>query len=280
MPDDLQDGAQAGFDDSGRRDESAKGGRSPVLLEARGVSKRYGGLQALTRVSLAVGGSESVGLVGPNGAGKTTLFNCICGTEVPDGGSIWMDGRRIDGMDPFRRARLGLGRTYQRIEVFPELSVREHVLVAERARRGDGRLWKDLLNRGAPTEAEMATADAVLELVGLSESANAPVAALSLGTCRLVELARALVRRPRILLADEPSSGLDVYETRTLGSVLRRVQREQGMAVLLVEHDLRMVAQVVDRVVVLDFGRQVAEGPLGEVMADPAVRSAYLGKSA
>jgi len=250
------------------------------LLEVRDVSMRFGGLQALNTVSLSVGPGEAVGIVGPNGAGKTTLFNCVCGTLRPSSGSVSFEGRVIDHLAPYRRARLGIRRTFQRVEVFPEMTVRDHVLVAERARRGDGRLWKDLLNRGSARPDELTQAEAVLELVGLDELAEVPVAALSLGHCRLVELARALAGTPRLLLADEPSSGLDIHETNHLADVLRRVGQERHMAVLLVEHDLPMVARTVDRVVVLDFGEQIATGTLDEVMADPAVRRAYLGGAA
>jgi len=248
-----------------------------ALLEAREVSKRFGGLQALKDVSLTVGEGEAVGVVGPNGAGKTTLFNCVCGTTRPDSGSVRFDGRVVDHMPPYRRALLGIRRTFQRVEVFPELSVRDHLLVAERARRGDGRLWKDMLNKGGPRRDELAKVEAVIELVGLGDIADTPVAALSLGHCRLVELGRALAGEPRLLLADEPSSGLDQGETAHLAEILRMVGRERNMAVLLVEHDLPMVARAADRVVVLDFGEQIAAGPLDEVMAIPEVRRSYLG---
>jgi len=231
-------------------------------------------------VSLSVKAGEIFGLVGPNGAGKTTLFNCLCGQLRPDGGSIRFDGNLIDRLSTYRRARLGIGRTFQRIEVFPELTVRDHLFVAVRAQRGDGALWKDLLNLSRPKPEEVETVDRVLDLVGLQDVAGTPVAALSLGHCRLVELGRALAGKPRILMADEPSSGLDVQETRALADTLCQVREEHGTAVLLVEHDLDMVAQVVDRVVVLDFGQQIAAGTLDEVLADPVVRKAYLGKTA
>jgi branched-chain amino acid transport system ATP-binding protein len=253
---------------------------SDALLKVREISKRFGGLQALKNVSLSVGDGEAVGVVGPNGAGKTTLFNCICGTTRPDGGSVAFDGEVIDHLPPYRRARLGIKRTFQRVEVFPELTVREHLLVAERARRGDGRMWKDVLNKGGPRPDELANVEDVIDLVGLRAIADTPVAALSLGHCRLVELGRALAGEPRLLLADEPSSGLDRAETTHLADILRRVGRERDMAVLLVEHDLPMVARAVDRVVVLDFGEEIATGTLDEVMAIPEVRRAYLGGAA
>ena len=249
------------------------------LLSIRGVSKVFGGITAVADVTFIVGRGESVGLVGPNGAGKTTLFNCICGQLRPETGEVEFDGRKLGHLPTFKRARLGIGRTYQRIEVFPDLSVREHLLVAERARRGDGRLWKDLLNLSRPSSEELARVDEVAGLVGLADYASTPVSALGLGLCRLVELGRALVGEPKLLMADEPSSGLDVHETAELAKVLRALQRERGMAVLLVEHDLGMVGEGVDRAVVMDLGHVIAQGTFDEVMADPEVRHAYLGTS-
>jgi branched-chain amino acid transport system ATP-binding protein len=160
------------------------------------------------------------------------------------------------------------------------MSVRDHLVVAERSRRGQGRLWKDLLNMSAVTPAESDNVDAILELVGIAALADASVNALGLGHCRLVELARALAAEPKILLADEPSSGLDIHETAGLAAVLRTVQRERGTAILLVEHDLSMVGEVVDRTVVMDLGSLLAEGTFDEVMTNPAVRRAYLGQGA
>lgn len=258
---------------------STAAARAPGILEVRGLSKSFGGRVAVENVDLTVGHGESVGLVGPNGAGKTTLFNCICGQLRPDEGSVVFFGRDLSGLAPWRRARLGIGRTFQRIEVFPELTVRDHLVVADRVHHRSGRanLWRDLSNRAAPTPEELGRVDAVLAMVGLGELADVPVAALDLGTCRLVELARALVGEPALLLADEPSSGLDEGETREVARVLRTLQSTRGMAVLLVEHDLVMVEAVVDRVVVMDLGQVVASGTFAEVMAASAVRRAYLG---
>jgi len=247
------------------------------LLEVREVRKTFGGIAAISDASLRVRRGEIVGLVGPNGAGKTTLFNCVCGQLRPDGGSIELDGRELLGMPTYRRARLGIGRTYQRVEVFPDMTVRDHLLVALRARHRQGRVWKDLLNMSAPTADEEARVEATLELVGIADRAGSPVSSLGLGSCRLVELARALVAEPVLLLADEPSSGLDVHETRELAGVLKMLRRDRGMAMLLVEHDLGMVADVVDRAVVMDLGLVIAEGTFDEVMTDPTVRHAYLG---
>lgn len=248
-----------------------------ALLEVRGVSVHFGGIRALDHVSLTVAAGQSVGLVGPNGAGKTTLFDCISGRLRPDSGVVRFAGHDLLGMAPHRRARLGLARTFQRLEVFPELTVREHVIVADRAHRGAGALWRDLLNLATLRPDEAARAASVIELVGLGELADVPVAALGLGRCRLVELARALACEPILLLADEPSSGLDRHEADALADVLRTVQERQSMAVLLVEHDLEMVARATDRVVVLDVGTVIAEGRFDDVVATTAVRRAYLG---
>ncbi len=250
------------------------------LLNVTDVVKTFGGLVAVGGVSFTIGPGESVGLIGPNGAGKTTLFNCICGQLRPDRGSVDLEGKSLLDQPTYKRARLGVGRTYQRIEVFPDMTVSDHLVVATRARWHTGRLWRDLCNRSATTPDERKRINEVLELVGIVEWANVPVSALGLGSCRLVELARALVCDPVILLADEPSSGLDVHETQELTMVLRTIQKESGMALLLVEHDLDMVGEVVDRAIVMDLGVAIAEGPFDSVMADPAVRLAYLGLSA
>jgi branched-chain amino acid transport system ATP-binding protein len=248
------------------------------LLTLRGVCKSFGGIQAVSSITFDVCPGEIVGLVGPNGAGKTTLFNCVCGQLRPEVGEVVFDGTSLVGLPTYKRARLGIGRTYQRVEVFTDMSVRDHLMVAERARRGEGRLWRDLLNLSKPTVDEFERVDAILELVGITHLAGTSVNALGLGNCRLVELARALATEPKILLADEPSSGLDLRETAEVSAVLRTVQRERGTAILLVEHDLSMVAEVVDRAIVMDLGAMLAEGTFDECMADPLVRDAYLGQ--
>ena len=217
--------------------------------------------------------------MGPNGAGKTTLFNCVCGQLRPEEGDIFFDGQPLLGKPTYKRARMGIGRTYQRVEVFTDMSVRDHLMVAERSRQGEGRLWRDLLNMSKPKPDEMERVEATHGARGdRPYLADTSVNALGLGHCRLVELARALATEPKILLADEPSSGLDLHETAEVAAVLRTVQRERGTAVLLVEHDLAMVAEVVDRAVVMDLGAMLFAGTFDECMADPAVRDAYLGQ--
>jgi len=248
------------------------------LLDARGISKHFAGISALEDVSLAVDRGEAVGLIGPNGAGKTTFFNCLLGMLRPDLGIVSFDGRDITRYPVHKRARLGIGRTFQRIELFGGMTVRDHLLVAERSRLGTGRLWKDLLNLSQPTAAERARVDGTLGLLGLDDVAERRVEALSLGRGRIVELGRALMSDPLLLLLDEPSSGLDQRETKQLVATLREIQRDREMAVLLVEHDVEMVRAFVDRVYVLDFGTQIAQGATEHVMNDDAVRRAYLGE--
>jgi branched-chain amino acid transport system ATP-binding protein len=248
-----------------------------TVLEATGVAKRFAGIVALDNVSLQVEAGERVGLIGPNGAGKTTFFNCVLGVVRPEGGRVLLDGRDIGGLPVHARALLGIGRTFQRIELFAESTVREHLLIAERTRRGDGRLWKDLLGRGRPRPDEIARCDEVLELLGLADLAEEPIERLSLGKGRLVEVGRALMTEPKLLLLDEPSSGLDRDETADLARTLQDVQAAQGFAILLVEHDVELVSSFTERCYVLDFGCLIASGTTADVMASDEVRTAYFG---
>jgi branched-chain amino acid transport system ATP-binding protein len=252
---------------------------SNTLLSAEEIVKRFSGITALSDVSLRVEPGETVGLIGPNGAGKTTLFNCLLGILRPDGGRVVFDGRDITGWSVSRRSRAGFGRTFQRIELFAGMTVVEHFLVAARARRGNAHLWKDVLGLDRPTAEDREEADRTLELLGLTDVATRPIEALSLGRGRLVEVGRALMVEPKLLLLDEPSSGLDRAETAELTGTLEVVNRDRGTAILLVEHDVEMVQRFASRLYVLDFGTLIAEGPTGSVMSDPSVRRAYLGES-
>ena len=248
-----------------------------AVLEAIDIRKTFSGIIALDDLSISVNEGERVGLIGPNGAGKTTFFNCVLGVLRPDQGIVRLQGEDVSHLRVHRRAQRGIGRTFQRIELFAELSVREHLLIAERTRRSDGRLWKDLIGKGKPRADEIAACDEVLALLGLSDLAEDPIEHLSLGKGRLVEVGRALMTRPSVLLLDEPSSGLDRQETADLARTLRAVQAEQGFAILLVEHDVEFVARFTERSYVLDFGSMIAEGPTSEVLASEVVRRAYLG---
>jgi branched-chain amino acid transport system ATP-binding protein len=237
-----------------------------ALLQVAEAEVRFGGVHALRGVDLVVEPGVVTGLIGPNGAGKTTLFNAICGLQSLNAGQISYDGSPMNGMRPHKRARLGIARTFQRLEVFGSLSVRENVLAAAEIRR---RWSHDRSNAGA-------NADGVLELVGLSELADRAGDTLPTGQARLLELARALATKPRLLLLDEPSSGLSDTESDDLGNLLCRLS-EAGMAVLLVEHDMELVMRICSTINVLDFGAVLAVGSPAEIRADERVRAAYLG---
>jgi len=249
-----------------------------AILETRELVKTFAGFVAVNGVSLSVERGRIHALIGPNGAGKTTFFNCLLGMLRPDGGTVEFDGRDITRMPIHRRARMGIGRTFQRLELFSGMTVREHFLVTERARNRSGSLWKDLLNLSKPTAEEQALAQRMIEILNLEVEADQAVESLSLGRGRLVELGRALMTQPRLLLLDEPSSGLDVRETESLAERLATVQAEHEFAVLLVEHDVEMVSSLVSRLYVLDFGELIANGPTTDVLGDAEVRKAYLGE--
>ena len=253
---------------------------STSVLAARDVTVRFGGLLALDRVSLEVPPASIVGLVGPNGAGKTTLFGVLSGLLRPQEGDVFLDGRRVTRSAPAVRARLGLARTFQQLELFLGLTVREHVTLAYRVRAQRHRLWSDLLTAGAlhrVSAAEARRVDGLLDLLGLRGVAGVSAAALPLGTARRVEVARALATGPRVVLLDEPSSGLDAAETAQLSAALQTVVDEERVSLLLVEHDVAMVLGLSNQVAVLDFGVRIAYGTPDEIRADPAVRAAYLG---
>lgn len=249
------------------------------VLQTHAVSRSFSGIRALSHVDISVAHGERVGLIGPNGAGKTTLFNCLLGVLACDAGRVMLQGRDITHLPVHRRAALGIGRTFQRIELFGESTVREHLLIAERVRRGTGALWKDLLGMGRPSREEDRACGEVLDRLGLGPLADEPIEHLSLGQGRLVEVGRALMTRPCLLLLDEPSSGLDRAETADLAETLRSVQSDGDLAILLVEHDVELVAAFTQRSYVLDFGTLIAEGPTAEVLASDPVREAYLGRT-
>jgi branched-chain amino acid transport system ATP-binding protein len=251
-----------------------------TALEARHVTVRFGGLLALADVSITVPPATVVGLVGPNGAGKTTLFHVISGLLRPNKGEVYLGGRAITRSSASKRARLGLARTFQQLELFMGLTVREHVVLGYRVRKQHRRLWTDLLTAGSlhhETADEQQRVDHLVELLGLTTVADVSAASLPLGTARRVEVARALATSPSVVLLDEPSSGLDAHETAQLGDALRTVVAEERVAMLLVEHDVAMVLGLSSSVSVLDFGVCIARGAPDEIRANPAVRAAYLG---
>jgi branched-chain amino acid transport system ATP-binding protein len=248
-----------------------------TVLRATNITKKFSGIVALDGVGIEIEEGERVGLIGPNGAGKTTFFNCVLGVLRADDGTVELAGEDLTRLPVQERAKRGIGRTFQRIELFAGASVRDHLFIAERVRQGHGRLWKDVIGLGRPRADELARCDEVLELLGLSALADEPIERLSLGQGRLVEVGRALMTEPKVLLLDEPSSGLDRAETAALAKTLREVQQEQGFSILLVEHDVELVGSFTSRCYVLDFGRLILEGPTREVLSSQAVREAYLG---
>jgi branched-chain amino acid transport system ATP-binding protein len=250
------------------------------VIEARNVTVRFGGLVALSDVSISVPPATIIGLVGPNGAGKTTLFGVVSGLLRPQEGDVYLMGRRVTHASSSKRARLGLARTFQQLELFLSLTVREHVTLAYRVRRERNRLWSDLVTAGAlhrTSADERQRVEHLLDLLGLRDVADAPAAALPLGFARRVEVARALATAPSVVLLDEPSAGLDIAETAQLASALRTVVDEERVSLLLVEHDVAMVLGLSSEVAVLDFGVRIAYGTPDEIRADAAVRAAYLG---
>jgi branched-chain amino acid transport system ATP-binding protein len=241
-----------------------------ALLEVEHVVVLFGGVRALDEVDLAVEPASITGLIGPNGAGKTTLFNVICGLQPVASGTVRLGDDVLDGRTPHHRARMGIARTFQRLEVFGSMTVRDNVRVAAEVRRSWSRA--DRRTRPAPE----ARADELLERVGLTDVAGARVDSLPTGLARLVEVGRALASEPRALLLDEPSSGLSEEETDSFAGLLEGLAAE-GLAILLVEHDVELVMRVCDRLNVLDFGSIIAVGTPAEIQRNALVQSAYLG---
>ncbi len=247
-----------------------------MLLQARDVTVRFGGLRAVDGVSLDVDAGEVVGLIGPNGAGKTTFLDAVGGQIVPHGGRVMFDGADVTEWAPERRSQAGVARTFQRLELFRKMTVFENLLVAAEARFGEADFIADLAGRRRRGRAD-ATARDVLARMGLDDVAERWADQVPTGLGRLVEIGRALCGAPQIMLLDEPAGGLDEGETDRLRTALERVVEEDGPAVLLVEHDVRLVMDLCDRVYVMDFGRLIAEGTPEKVRRDPDVMRAYLG---
>lgn len=234
-----------------------------TALEVRGVTVSFGGRAALRSVDLTASAGTVTGLIGPNGAGKTTLFNVVCGLQAPDHGRVLLDGEDVTDLPPFKRARRGLARTFQRLEPFGLLSVRDNVRLAAASRAGadPGR-----------------RADELLERLGIADLADVRADRLPTGQARVVELARALATEPRVLLLDEPASGQDLHETARFASVVHEVAAG-GVAVVLVEHDVQLVMDLCETIHVLDLGLVLASGDPATIRSDPAVLAAYLGRA-
>jgi ABC-type branched-subunit amino acid transport system ATPase component len=269
-------------DPSATNTPGAPAGVAVPALVASAITVRFGGLTALSEVSVEVQPGSIAGLVGPNGAGKSTLLAVLSGLLRPNGGRVQLGGEDVTNVSCRARTRKGLARTFQQPELFMGLTVREHLVLAHRARVAPQRLWRDMLDPRSllpPAQEENERIDELLELLRLTRVAKAPVAALPLGILRLVEVGRALATEPRVLLLDEPLSGLDIKASENLLTVFRQIVDQSGdkVSLIMVEHDVAAVLSLSDIVFVLDFGERIAVGSPEEIRNDPAVRAAYLG---
>jgi branched-chain amino acid transport system ATP-binding protein len=250
-----------------------------VILRAEGISKSFMGIAALGGVSLEVVNGEILGVIGPNGAGKTTLFNVLTGLFLPDSGKIFMDERDITAMPPHRRVRLGIARTFQNLEIFRDMTVLENVLVGAHVRFRTGFLGSVASSPGKRAEEKLLKAEAMalLETLGLGDQSEEQAINLSYGNQRRVEIARALASKPGLVFLDEPAAGMNPKETQDLAELIVRLRSELGLTVVIIEHDMNLIMDISDRIVVMAEGKVLTSGAPLQVRKDPAVLEAYLG---
>jgi branched-chain amino acid transport system ATP-binding protein len=249
-----------------------------VLLEATGIAKRFGGVQALAEVSFSIRRGEIYGLIGPNGAGKTSLFNVLTGIYDADGGTFVFDGHPLVGLKPDAVAARGIARTFQNIRLFANLSALENVMIGRHVRTRAsvfGAIFRDARTRAEEAAIEKRAYE-LLTYVGVHRRANDLAKHLAYGDQRRLEIARALATDPKLLALDEPAAGMNATETAGLKALLEGIRRD-GTTILLIEHDMKLVMSLCDRVLVLDYGRRIAEGPAAKVQQDEKVIAAYLG---
>ena len=255
---------------------------SPDIIRVEGISKHFGGIRALNEVSLSVRKGEILGLIGPNGAGKTTLFNILTGLYTASSGQLWFNNQTMLGMKPHQVLQLGIARTFQNIRLFADMSVLENVMVGRHARTHAGIIGAILRNRGTRIEeaAIRQRAQELLALVGITRHSNTLAKNLSYGDQRRLEIARALATDPQVLALDEPAAGMNPAERDTLKQLIRTLRDQLGLTLIVIEHDVKLMMSLCDRIAVLDFGEKIAEDVPAQIRTNPRVISAYLGAEA